>query len=514
MLHFSRPLHAIALLGLWTISTVTAQIPHPLLHDIAPPTNGGGFGGSVAVSGKYMVSGGGGVAYVYDLSSVTPTVPLFTLNNPGSAGDEFGNSVALSGTRVVVGAIYGDSGAPDNGSAYVYDLASATPSTPIASLHRPAPYEPGAYGFGYAVAISGTRVVVGAVDYADGQNGSAYVFDVSTASPSVPIATLTRAVGVGDTFYVTSVAISGVRVAVKGNDNAGGSVQIYDLSSATPTISVATLNGGSNGPSTDGHSIGISGTLVAVPSEFDSVFVYDLAGFAPTVPVATLENPGTLANSYINNSGAVAISGTRVVVNVVPSDALPSSEGAFVYELNSATPGIPVATLTKPGSPGAAWFGLSAAVSGNTVVVGAALGVGHAYVFGSVNPNDTDNDGLLDSWEGTAFFSLTSHSALDDSDGDGRVELLEYAFYTDPLVPDVTAGPQVVNEGGYLTITITKRSGVTYSVQSASTPRDTAFTAATTSVLLNDATTLKVRDNVLIGTPLSRFMRVKVTAAP
>jgi len=32
-------------------------------------------------------------------------------------------------------------------------------------------------------------------------------------------------------------------------------------------------------------------------------------------------------------------------------------------------------------------------------------------------------------------------------------------------------------------------------------------------VLINDATTLKVRDNSVIGTPPSRFLRVKVTAA-
>ena len=41
-----------------------------------------------------------------------------------------------------------------------------------------------------------------------------------------------------------------------------------------------------------------------------------------------------------------------------------------------------------------------------------------------------------------------------------------------------------------------------------------SFSPATTTVLLDTATTLKVRDNVLIGTPPARFLRVKVTAAP
>ena len=103
---------------------------------------------------------------------------------------------------------------------------------------------------------------------------------------------------------------------------------------------------------------------------------------------------------------------------------------------------------------------------------------------------------------------------MDDTDFDGRVELMEQAFNTNPLLPDIAAAPKAVNEGGYLTMTIATRAGVTYSVQSAATPADASFSAATTTVLINDATTLKVRDNELVGTPLSRFMRVKVTAAP
>jgi hypothetical protein len=63
----------------------------------------------------------------------------------------------------------------------------------------------------------------------------------------------------------------------------------------------------------------------------------------------------------------------------------------------------------------------------------------------------------------------------------------------------------------------TKQPGVTYEVQSAGTllpALPDSFSAASTTVLINDATTLKVRDNVHIGTPPTRFMRAKVTAAP
>lgn len=62
-------------------------------------------------------------------------------------------------------------------------------------------------------------------------------------------------------------------------------------------------------------------------------------------------------------------------------------------------------------------------------------------------------------------------------------------------------------------MTFTKQPGAIYEIQSAATLPG-AFSAGTTTVLINNSTTLKVRDNVLIGTPPARFMRVQVTAAP
>ena len=74
-----------------------------------------------------------------------------------------------------------------------------------------------------------------------------------------------------------------------------------------------------------------------------------------------------------------------------------------------------------------------------------------------------------------------------------------------------------MNQGGYLTISIIKLPGVTYEVQSAGSllpALPDSFSASTTTVLTDNGTTLKVRDNILIGTPDARYLRVKVTAAP
>jgi hypothetical protein len=225
-----------------------------LLHVIPNPSprDNERFGSSVAISGTRVVVGqqrdntgavGAGSAYVFDLSSATPTVPVATLHNPSpEQNDSFGNSVAISGTRVVVGARSDNTGASAAGSAYVYDLSSATPTVPVATLNNPGP----AMGdwFGAAVAISGTRVVVGA--YWDA--GSAYVYDLSSGTPTVPVATLINPAGPeADDRFGHSVAISGTRVVVgAGWDDTGapsaGRAYVYDLSSGTPAVPVATLN--------------------------------------------------------------------------------------------------------------------------------------------------------------------------------------------------------------------------------------------------------------------------------
>lgn len=127
---------------------------------------------------------------------------------------------------------------------------------------------------------------------------------------------------------------------------------------------------------------------------------------------------------------------------------------------------------------------------------------------------DADSDGLLDSWELAYWPSTTGHSAADDFDKDGYNELLELGLGLNPTLASAGGLPAAINEGGYLTMTITKQAGVTYEVQSAGSLLTGAFSPATTTVITNNATTLKVRDTVLINTGAARFMRAKVTAAP
>ena len=522
--------------GTPTVPVVTINNPGPAVNDQ--------FGTSVAISGMRMVVGvpyddtgadGAGSAYVYDLSSVTPTVPVATLNNPGpAASDFFGRSVAISGTLVVVGAFSDDTGAISAGSAYVYDLTSGTPTVPLATLNNPSPAVNDQ--FGHSVAISGTRVVVGAYWDNTGANdaGSAYVYDLSSGTPTVPVATLNNPSPVDSDYFGDSVAISGSRVVVgvpfkdTGADGAG-SAYVYDLSSSTPTSPMATLN--NPGPAVSdyfGTSVAISGMRVVVGAYWDdtgasgagSAYVYDLGSGTPTVPVATLNNPNPAALDSFGWS--VAASGSRVVVGTYGDDTGASDAGsAYVYDLNSGTPTVPVATLNNPTTAADDQFGYSVAIDGTSAIIGApyddtvTVNQGYAYVFGP-HP-DGDGDGLLDSWELTYWPSTTSHSALDDSDHDGYCELLELALGLNPTLSSAGGLPAALNEGGYLTMTITKQAGVTYEVQSAGSllpALPDSFSADTTTVIIDNTTTLKVRDNFLIDTTPGRFMQVRITAAP
>jgi len=86
--------------------------------------------------------------------------------------------------------------------------------------------------------------------------------------------------------------------------------------------------------------------------------------------------------------------------------------------------------------------------------------------------------------------------------------------YRNLALPNATAAPAPVVENGYLMLTLTKRAGVHYTIESAGTLAGADFSTATTTVLLDNAIALKVRDNVPVGSGPSRFLRTRVTAAP
>ncbi len=214
-------------------TTTGAQIAKLLPNDGA---GGHEFGFSVAISGATAVVGApddddngsfSGSAYLFDTTTGQQIAKL--LPNDGAAEDQFGISVAISGTTAVVGARWDDDNGTDSGSAYLFDT---TTGQQIAKLLP----SDGAAGdrFGRAVAISGATAVIGAWrdDDNGGSSGSAYLFDITTGEQ---IAKLLPSDGAADDQFGFSVAINGATAVVGApddDDNGANSGSAYVFTTA------------------------------------------------------------------------------------------------------------------------------------------------------------------------------------------------------------------------------------------------------------------------------------------
>jgi hypothetical protein len=171
------------------------------------------LGGAVAVDGPVIVGGATswqsgaatpaiGAAYVWteagSWTSGTQTAVLTP--SDGTAAEDFGSGVALSGSSVAVGAPY--AGASDDGATYLFrqptgGWANATETQKLTPRDAAANAQ-----FGGAVALTGTTVAAAANPGAD---GSVYVFGdapLSITTSSLPDAT-------SGTAYSASIAASG-----------------------------------------------------------------------------------------------------------------------------------------------------------------------------------------------------------------------------------------------------------------------------------------------------------------
>ncbi|MDX1741562.1 MAG: FG-GAP repeat protein [Rhodothermales bacterium] len=142
---------------------------------------------------------------------------IYRLPNPGEkAGDFFGVSVDIEGSRAVVGASGSDSCGPDSGAAFVYEADSTTGhwnhvATLVADDCLPGDF------FGRDVDLSGDRVVVAAFRPAGVTNrpNAAYVFERDRADGTwQQTARLNEIPSDDEGAYAAAVAIDGEYVVV------------------------------------------------------------------------------------------------------------------------------------------------------------------------------------------------------------------------------------------------------------------------------------------------------------
>jgi hypothetical protein len=167
------------------------------------------------------------------------------IENPeASANDEFGSSVAVLGSDILVGAPFDDPDGHNNaGTVYVFDGATGqqTWRIPNPQVNSANPPDADNDQFGYSIAAVGRRLAIGSyVDAVSGSNaaGTVYVYDTIERDVAVTInnpepALLDR--------FGTSIAWVGDRLLVGAQfDDAGGtdsgSAYLFDVDDSSATL--------------------------------------------------------------------------------------------------------------------------------------------------------------------------------------------------------------------------------------------------------------------------------------
>jgi hypothetical protein len=396
-------------------------------------TTGGEFGSSVSLSGNYAVVGAteGNIYGMAYLINVTTGLLEYTFDYPGT-GDAnqswFGFSVSISNETVIVGAPYESNNTLSQygGASYIYNILTVsnvpayTPATtntvtptPTASYNSYSytlnnPYAaPTDLFYGYAIALYGDLLCVGAPAY-NNNNGEVYVYDILTGTL---LETISNPLASTDEFGM-SLEMNANYLIIRSETN----VYAYNASTRALlfTFNVAGSNLSVYGQPSRG--IGLSGAFLIVGDTlFDGAaantgraYIYDMAGGTPTTPIHTFENPnahGTALNDYFGSG--VAMDGNSVIIgamreseDVVITGFSITNGKAYIYDLTSGTPTIPVYTLDNPTSSTALYFnydyfGASVAIEGNVIAVGAPFASREGQtISGSVYLYDASTGGL------------------------------------------------------------------------------------------------------------------------
>ena len=246
------------------------------------------------------------------------------------------------------------------------------------------------YNFGYSVAIDGGTVVVWA-PYENSERGAVYVF---RTSDGVQLAKLTAADAAKDDRFGISVAIDGNTVVVGAyqiGSGGPGSAYVFRTSDGGATYAEVAKLTASDATWRDffGIYVAIDGNTVVIGAHGNddagdrsgSVYVFRTTdGGATYVEVAKLTASDGAALDYFGIS--VAIDGNTVVVGANGDDDAGSNSGSvYVFRTSDGGATYPqVAKLTAADAATNDNFGRFVAIDGDTVVVGTKYGEA-AYVF-------------------------------------------------------------------------------------------------------------------------------------
>jgi len=367
--------------------TVPASPVDPAKLLAADGAEGDRFGYAIAIDGDTVVVGAygdddkgsdSGSAYVFVRDGGTWTQQAKLVPADGAASDWFGWAVAIDGDTVVVGAYGDDDKGTNSGSAYVFVRTGGT-WTQQAKL-VPADGAANDY-FGYAVAVDADTIVVGAHydDDKGADSGSAYVF-TRTGATWTQQAKLTAAGGAAGDWFGWAVAVDGDTVVVGAPDDArgakSGSAYVFVRAGATWTQQAKLLAADGAAGDRFGWAVAVDAGTVVVGAYGDDDKVRDSGSayvFVRTGGTWTQQAKLTAADgaAYDRFGYAVAVDGDTVVVGAYGDDDKGTDSGsAYVFTRTGAT-WTQQGKLTAPDGAAGDWFGEAVAVDADTIVVGA-----------------------------------------------------------------------------------------------------------------------------------------------
>jgi len=360
------------------------------------------FGVSVAISGDTVVVGAPlatigqnqyqGAAYVFvkpptGWKDMTQVAKLTASN--GEASDEFGNSVAISGNTIVVG-----NGQGSEGGAYVFTKPRGGWRSGKEAVELSC-----AEG---AVAVSGDTVVC-----SYGYAAAVYVKPKTGWRSIKTYAALLEATDPDTSFFSLAIDRGTVVGGNEYNNNNQGAAYVFvkpkhgwGVRRTQTQTAKLTDTGGENGGGYFGWSVAVHGDTIAVGApdiygvSCDAdvgaayVFVKPASGWQNMTQTAELGDSSLGMGA--NFGYAVAVQGNTLVVGDMAGDNADNHQGLADVFLEPqggwADTCSPNATLRASDGQSFDMFGVSAAISGNTFVIGSGrwnIGQkGAAYVFG------------------------------------------------------------------------------------------------------------------------------------
>ena len=357
------------------------------------------FGSHVALSGDTLVVGAAldneiawmaGAAYIFDRNHEGPDawgqVVKLTADD-GEVLDRFGRNVAISGDTVVVGALWNSEGGAEAGSAYIFERDHGGVDNWGQVIKLLASDAQAGTRFGSSVAVDGDTVVVGA-DYDDenGTNaGSAYVFERNQGGDNNwgQLTKLMAPIGLPWDLFGCSVALSQDTLVV-------GAYWDSEIASSSGAVYVFERNQGGQ------NNWGFVKKLTASDGAGGDYFGYRLSLSGDTLVVG----------AHCNDDGGL------------------NSGSAYIFIRDNGGPDNwgQLKKLTAFDAAAGDYFGVSVAISGDNIVVGAehdddrAIDSGSVYIYGR-DQGGTDKWGQrikLGAADGASYDSFGLRVAMSD----------------------------------------------------------------------------------------------------